>query len=650
MSSSTRKERLRYWFDSFMSKGGGSIFLSLVILFVAGLLLFALVRLFVYLIYPSGAGELGGALRQIWTAFLELSDVGAMAEDSGSAALYKFLGIATGFTGVVIFSVLIAFLTTALDQKLSDLRKGHSRVIESGQTLILGWNERVVEILRELVAANESEDNPSVVILSERPKEEMDDYLKVHLEERKNTRVVTRSGNTAALVNLQQVAVGECKSVLVLADCTESATSDAKSASDAKVIKTVLAIIACRPEGKAFNIVAEIFEPRNRSVVESLSPEEITTIDTKDVLAKILVQTSLSSGLAVVYSEILGFAGNEMYFTRANWANMQFGWLQFHFPDGVPLGMRHPDGTLALNPPPETPVPPEDEILILTSDNSAIDFRPQPVAAPRDMPLRQMRKERKTENVLILGWSPKGRTIIEQYASYVREGSWVTVMVRDPSPELVAAIGEVQKATTTLKVQLANQDPLKAEQLAAAQPWRYDDIIILSQGGGDAAPERVDSETIIILLLLRSILAQHPEAQRKTRLITEVQDSENQELISRAGVNDFVISNRLVSKIFAQVSEQRLIKKVYDDLFQAEGSELYLKPEWLYLEQLPLQVSFADLMVLAQKRKEVCIGVKIGALERTSEKNYGVTLNPEKNTLYNITADDCLVVLAEDDS
>jgi hypothetical protein len=46
MSSSTRKERLRYWFDSFMSKGGGSIFLSLVILFAAGLLLFALVRLF----------------------------------------------------------------------------------------------------------------------------------------------------------------------------------------------------------------------------------------------------------------------------------------------------------------------------------------------------------------------------------------------------------------------------------------------------------------------------------------------------------------------------------------------------------------------------------------------------------------------------
>ena len=41
---------------------------------------------------------------------------------------------------------------------------------------------------------------------------------------------------------------------------------------------------------------------------------------------------------------------------------------------------------------------------------------------------------------------------------------------------------------------------------AAAQPWRYDDIIILSQGGGDAAPERVDSETIIILLLLHNFV------------------------------------------------------------------------------------------------------------------------------------------------
>jgi len=55
------------------------------------------------------------------------------------------------------------------------------------------------------------------------------------------------------------------------------------------------------------------------------------------------------------------------------------------------------------------------------------------------------------------------------------------------------------------------------------------------------------------------------------------------------------------------------------------------------------------MMAIAQKRDEVCIGVKIKALENDKESNNGITLIPEKNTSYTIKADDSLVVLAEDE-
>ena len=55
------------------------------------------------------------------------------------------------------------------------------------------------------------------------------------------------------------------------------------------------------------------------------------------------------------------------------------------------------------------------------------------------------------------------------------------------------------------------------------------------------------------------------------------------------------------------------------------------------------------MMAIAQKRDEVCIGVKIKALENDKESKNGITLNPEKNTRYEVQADDCLVVLAEDE-
>ena len=55
-------------------------------------------------------------------------------------------------------------------------------------------------------------------------------------------------------------------------------------------------------------------------------------------------------------------------------------------------------------------------------------------------------------------------------------------------------------------------------------------------------------------------------------------------------------------------------------------------------------------MAIASKRNEVCLGIKIGALESDSEANYGVNLIPEKNTKLTLKSDDSLVVVSEDET
>ncbi len=91
------------------------------------------------------------------------------------------------------------------------------------------------------------------------------------------------------------------------------------------------------------------------------------------------------------------------------------------------------------------------------------------------------------------------------------------------------------------------------------------------------------------------------------------------------------------------------LEKVYDDIFQEDGSEIYLKPAHLYFAELPDLVTFADMMAIAQKRGEICIGVKISAQEHDKASNNGITLIPEKESAYRLEPDDCLVVLAEDE-
>ena len=84
------------------------------------------------------------------------------------------------------------------------------------------------------------------------------------------------------------------------------------------------------------------------------------------------------------------------------------------------------------------------------------------------------------------------------------------------------------------------------------------------------------------MLLLRRIFSQYANESASTKLITEILDSQNDELVAKAGVQDVIISNRLVSMIMAQISESSDIERVYDDIFQEDGSEIYLKPADLY--------------------------------------------------------------------
>ena len=645
----TTTERLRYRLDNFLAKGSGALFLSLVIAFLGAIVTMAVIRYALNLATPEGAPDLD---RQLWVIFLQLTDPGNMAQDNDTPTIFKVSAVLAGMTGVVIFSALIAFLTTALDQAIGHLRRGHSRVLESGHTLILGWSPRVVEILNELIIANESEEDAVVVVLADEDKEAMDEHLRTHFKDRRTTRVVTRSGSTASLPNLAHVSVNQARSAIVLANCAPEVTKERKLVSDAHVVKSSLALRAKVGANSKINIVAEIFDQRNRPIIESMATGRAAVVDAEEILAKIIVQTSRTSGLALVYSELLSFAGCEMYFHRAAWKGATFGEIQLRFHDGVPIGMRKADGTLLIRPSPDTKINNDDEILIVAQDDSSIRLESAPVVKAKAYTPPDTRIEQRKERMLIIGWGSKAPTIISEYADYVLAGSCVDVMFQAPPAFVRDQIARLDAELDNLNVRHVDKLPLDSGDLASVDPFSYDTILILQQSvEGDLDAERADAESIVVLLHLRKLAAEHEaEEDHDTKIITEVLDSANQELVAEAGVNDFVISNRLVSMFFAQLSEEPRLQQVYDDLFAEEGSEIYVKPASLYFDKLPVECTFGELMLVAQKRDgEVCIGYKCKADERNAEKRYGVRLVPPKDTKLKLSKNDALVVVAADE-
>lgn len=152
-----------------------------------------------------------------------------------------------------------------------------------------------------------------------------------------------------------------------------------------------------------------------------------------------------------------------------------------------------------------------------------------------------------------------------------------------------------------------------------------------------------DAKTLITLLHLRAISEQ---VGRTFNLVSEMLDGRNRDLADVTRADDFIVSDKFASLLLTQISENKELPQVYEDLFTADGSELYLKPasEYVALDQ-PL--NFYTVMESARRRGEVAIGYRNTALANAADDNYGVEVNPKKSAQITFRAGDKVIVLAE---
>ncbi|WP_298899135.1 hypothetical protein [uncultured Psychroserpens sp.] len=639
------RERLNYRAERFLSKGGSSIFKSLLIIFIIVFIVLVGLRLLLINIFPS-LNYTGNVFRDIWVTFLEMTDPGNMNQDNEAPTYLKVLTVLSGLTGVILLSMLIGFITTALDTMLYDFRKGRGKVIESNHTIILGWNERVVDVIRELILANESESKASVVILSREDKEIMDNLITKRLPDMLTTEVITTQGDYANINELKRINLEQARSIIILANCSESATNDKKVASDVQSVKSILAITACQNGTNELPIIAEIFTKEKRDIISFFEDDNIIAIDSWNIMGKLLIQTSLTSGLDTVYKEILSFDGCEVYFYEDNWNNVLFSDLSYYLKDGIPLGIYSEDDGLVLRPAKDTIVKDGDSVVILAEDDSTIAYENKQYYFPdKEKRIIDKRLDQVKKRILILGWHKVAEVFIEEATDYLLEGSDFDIMFNAPTEELKEAIDDIASEFSDFNISLHDSNPLDLENLETINPGSYDTIVILSQSVEEQSADKIDSDTLIILLLLRKVVSEEDGLQ----IITQVLNSENQEIITQTNVDDFIISNKLITMILAQLSEESLMKTFYDDIFSEDGSEIYVKPASLYFDTFPQNIKFVDAIFCAQQRDEVCLGIRKGHQCKSLDDNFGITLNPDKNMEIELNENDFLIVLSEDE-
>lgn len=634
MSKPTLKERWSYWFDNYMSRGtlaliGGLTVISMVIILVMA----AVVSLGGVALAPEGSTEGLTFVEAAWEGMMRTLDAGTMGADAGWGFRLSMFVVTVG--GVFFISTLIGVLTAGVEGKIEEMRKGRSRVLESGHTIILGWSPQIFTIIPEIVAANENQPRGIIAILADKDKVEMEEEIRTRVGPTGKTKVICRSGQPIDPSEIEIVSPHTARSVIIL--------PPEEGDADSCVIKTVLALTN-NPKRRAepYHIVTQISDARNLDVIHMLgTKDDLHAVLTGDIIARVTAQTSRQSGLSMVYTELLNFGGDEIYFKEEpSLSGKIYADSLNAYEDSAIIGIQQADGSIKLNPPMDTRFAPGDKLIAVAADDDTIKLSGLSSIPVQTSLIRSgsVRKSAPPEKGLLIGWNESAATIVRELDNYVPNGSTVTVVADESYQE-----GAIQSATfKNQKIIFRAGDTNDRALLDDLNVAEFDHVIVLADTRLD--PQAADARTLITLLHLRDIAEKDATP---FSIVSEMLDLRNRELAEVAKVDDFIVSDHMISLMMSQLSENGKLYGVFTDLFDPDGSEIYLKPVGDYVE-IGQPVNFYTVVEAARHRGETALGYRIVSEQHDADKGYGVRTNPKKSAEVTFAAIDKVIVLAEE--
>lgn len=573
----------------------------------------------------------------VWVNLTHALDPGVLGNHDENWPFRIFM-LLTTVLGLVIISTLIGLVSNGILTKLEVLRKGRSFVIEEGHVLILGWSSKIFTIIPELVEANENQKKGVIVILADMDKVVMEDEIKDKVGGTGNTQVICRTGNPIDVHDLQIANPFETKAIVILDKENEN--------SDSQIIKTIVAIVTNPNRREApYHITAEIEDKKNFDVAKMVGKDEVELILSDEIISKIMVQTSRQSGLSVVYQDLMDFDGDEIYFEFASsLEGKTFREILFAYEDSAIMGIQYADGHVDINPSMDTVFSKNDKVIGITEDDDTL----LPNAAPdTDIKAHESKivytesEPMEAEEILIVGWNNRARYIVSELDNYVPKES--TVKIVSKFEDAGKTIKKLNKNVENITISFEVQDTTDRETLESMHLENYDYIILLSYQNYFPIQE-ADAQSLITLLHLRNFTEVNGS---KYKIVSEMLDIRNRQLADITSADDFIVSDKLISLLMSQVAEEKDLMRVFEDLFDAEGSEIYIKPAKEYV-QVGQSMNFYTVLESAARKNEVAIGYRNIARAKDAKNQYGVVLNPKKSELFTLEENDMVIVLSED--
>lgn len=642
----TLLERVRYILERQLVKGAHyqllvvAVFIGLISL-VGG-----------WLAWPSSAQEMSLA-DSVWWAFLRLTDPGYLGDDEGT--WLRIVSTALTVMGYVVFmGTLVAIMTRWLISSMETLEQGLTPVTIRQHVVILGWTNRTLPLVREILDASggiqrllKAHDTKRLrlVILA-------DEVSAARAQELRDTpgiggaarNIILRSGTPLQPEALHRVACMQAAVVLIPG---RSQHASELVTGDIETIKALLTLQAqAENRGQTLPyVVAEIEDVRKLHIMRRAYPGPMEILASDAIVSRLLAQAIIHPGLPEFFAEVMSVADGNEFYVRSTDAceGMTLGAVAGRCPQAILCGLLRPEGEqwqIHMNASTDEVIRPGDKLVMLAREYAFADpaQKTQSVAKPlvrATTALPPSNEPARARAILVLGWNNRLPTLIDELASYGENLFRVTMLSTLDAAKQRDAVTQYSERTRRVACEHVQADFMIEGMLKELlqKPW---DAILLISSDRLGSGEEADARAMVGYMVVDELLKHHSQ---RPQVLLELSDPANETLVVRHR-GESLISPMILSHLMAQIAQRRELSLVFEELFTVGGTEIIYRP----LHDYPLHSvnNFADLEAVAALQGETALGVY-----RHTEDEQGrrLQLNPPRDIPLKLQEGDQLVVL-----
>ncbi len=650
----SKSKRLLFILDDKLLKS--PIKLSTVLLAVA--MFYLLYSYLIHLLFgvenPSG---------YIWNLVGLLVSASHFVKTKGAPLNYIILYIFTMLIGLFVYGIFISNLVGYVKERLKKIAKGRTRIVDENHILIIGISEYMYPIIDQYIEASikikekhlvnlvfkSRLRKQKIVILSDQEPEKLMNVIekrttalkgktytstmkKKYIRELEK-KLIYRTGNTSSIHDLDLCNISKAATVIVLG-------------SDEEKIKTILSIGATEFKSNEESFVISKFNNKEMLDIAERNDlsDEYDLIDINQLISSLTAQTTIQPNLSYIYNDLLDFNKTSIEFVRvedkpelASLIGKSFNDASILISNAILLGIKNESITINPNADYDSVISKSDSLIIIRDPNSSISVNTQNAKLVNNTCINNLDYKfvKEDVNFIIVGFGQNISNLLDEFNNIIDSTSNVSLLFDEKYKKHISLDSFENKYDFDVQPHFFNNYSTFKELIETFDQGNDIDAIIVLPNEF-LSKQQQDDETIFTLQNLKHL---EKENSRDYNITIDLVEMANHNIIEHMNIADVIISDKFSSELIFQYATHRDIKKVYDELFNNYGDEIYSIPIGNYISDLSTQINFYTISKSALLKNQIAIGYKHNkeVIIQTNEK--------DKDILF--TKEDHIVVIAK---